>query len=131
MMYFAVCLLTLSVLLGTGCTYRAERLPAPEEFSKSPHVLIAEYPALAPIFPAYSASGAFGMAYAEEFRKAWGEPHRTRLSWWNLWPGNWLFVPQYLWWWQLADKQVQCRIDHPIYTGFRKTVCNCIFVDAD
>lgn len=118
-------------LLATGCTYRVERLPPPEEFAKPPQTLVSEYPELDPIFPEYSTSGRFGMAYAEEFRKAWGEPYRTQLSWWNLWPGNWPFVPQYLWWWRLADKHVQCRIDHPIYTGFKKTVCNCRFVDAE
>ena len=66
----------------------------------------------------------------EEFLNAWGEPYRKQLSRWNLWPGNWPFVPQYLWWWRLADEHVQCRIDHPIYTGFKKTVCRrCVTVD--
>ena len=80
--------------------------------------------------PEYSTTEQFGMAYAEEFLNAWGEPYRKQLSRWNLWPGNWPFVPQYLWWWRLADKHVQCRIDHPIYTGFKKTVCRrCVTVD--
>jgi hypothetical protein len=53
------------------------------------------------------------------------------LSGWNPWPGNWPFVPQYLYVWQLADKRVQCRIDHPFYAGFAKTVCNCHFLEGE
>jgi len=128
---FRMLFLALSAtLLVAGCTYRVERLPSPEEFAKSPQALLTQYPELDPIFPEYSTTEQFGMAYAEEFLKVWGEPYRQQLSWWNLWPGNWPFVPQYLWWWRLADKHVQCRIDHPIYAGFKKTVCNCRFAEA-
>ncbi len=69
------------------------------------------------------------MARAEPVMRAWGEPVERQLRWWNLWPGNWLFVPQYLWTWELADHRVQCRIDHQIYDGFEPTVCNCRVVN--
>lgn len=77
------------------------------------------------VFKSDSGNSQAGMARIEPFVEAWGEPASTKLSWWNLWPGNWLFIPQELWTWQLADKTVQCRVDHPIYEGFTTTICNC------
>ena len=67
----------------------------------------------------------FGMARIEPFVKAWGEPKSKVLSWWNLWPGNWLFLPQEIWTWEFENKTIECRVDHPIYEGFTKTICDC------
>ena len=121
---------TVMVLCTAGCTYRAARLPAPDEFAKPHERLVQEYPDLDPVFPRHSEAERFGMARAEDFLVAWGEPAERELSWWNLWPGNWPFVPQYLWRWRLAGKTVQCRIDHPFYDGFAPTVCNCEYLEA-
>ena len=113
-----------------GCTYRVAQLPAPGDFARSHAELVARFPDLDAVFPLYSSEGRWGMARAEEFVTAWGEPVHEEWSWWTLWPGNWAMAPQYLWTWELGGKLVRCRIDHPIYDGFEPTVCNCEYLDG-
>ncbi len=109
-----------------GCSYRIAQVPPPEAFDRPLEEVLRDYPEVAPIFPYDSETGRAGMARAEDLLAAWGEPRERRLSWWNLWPGNWPFVPQYLWTWQLGRRTVTCRIDHPFYDLYRATVCNCL-----
>jgi hypothetical protein len=111
--------------LGCGCTYRLSEVPPPEAFERPIEEVLRDFPDAAPIFPDYSDSDQVGMARADDLLAVWGEPRERRLSWWNLWPGNWPFVPQYLWEWELGRQVVTCRIDHPFYDLYRATVCNC------
>ena len=65
------------------------------------------------------------MMRADVLLETWGEPADWRVSWWNLWPGNWPFAPQTLWSWPVGERTLRCRIDHPFYDGFRATACDC------
>ena len=127
---FRIGALIVVAVMAAGCSFNVARLPAPAEFSKPMSVLVEEYPDLTRVFPEYSTSDRMGMAFADAFIAAWGEPYEKQLTWWNLWPGNWPFVPQYLWYWRLSGKPVACRIDHPFYESWMKTVCNCRVVDS-
>lgn len=120
-------IISLSALLS-GCSFYVTQVPAPEEFSVSIPMLVAKYPEMNKVFKGAGEHSEAGMARIEPFIEKWGEPKSKSLSWWNLWPGNWLFIPQEVWVWELGGKDIQCRIDHPIYEGFRKTICNCELV---
>ena len=117
-------LIWLSGLLA-GCSFNVAEVPSPEEFSGSIREMVDRYPDMSRVFKSYAEDSEPGMARIEPFVEKWGEPESKATSWWNLWPGNWLFIPQELWIWELSGRDIQCRVDHPIYEGFRKTICNC------
>ncbi|MEL7297532.1 MAG: hypothetical protein AAGJ86_07695 [Pseudomonadota bacterium] len=114
-----------------GCSFTITEVPPPDEFTRPIPEVLNEYPEMSRVFKGESGNSDVGMARIEPFIEKWGEPKSKSTSWWNLWPGNWLFIPQQVWIWELGDKMIQCRIDHPIYEGFKKTICNCQEIDND
>ena len=85
---FRIGALIVVAVMAAGCSFNVARLPAPAEFSKPMSVLVEEYPDLTRVFPEYSTSDHMGMAFADAFIAAWGEPYEKQLTWWNLWPGR-------------------------------------------
>ena len=124
-----VLMLSLIGFSMSGCTFNVARVPPPDEFSKPIAAIVDDYPEMNKVFKSNNEHSEFGMAKLEPFLDVWGEPESKTLSWWNLWPGNWLFMPQEVWVWELGGKSIQCRIDRPIYEGFEKTICNCQEID--
>ncbi len=117
--------LFLFVFVLGGCSFDVEQVPPPHELSLTLAELIKKYPDMKRVFKTGAQSEEMGMARIDPFLKAWGEPESKENSWWNLWPGNWPFIPQQLWTWNIQGVTIQCRIDHPIYEGSRQTICNC------
>ncbi|MHC4471754.1 MAG: hypothetical protein ACYTDY_13525 [Planctomycetota bacterium] len=121
------------ILLLLGCV-RLGPVPSVQQFAADPEGTWEAYPELEEL-ASHNASGVLsafaGVLYSiapddwvvvpSSLVEQWGEPDRTRLSWWNLLPWSILPLPFHVrktWFWDAGDKEVYAVVVYSFVKGY-------------